>query len=292
MNLNNIRAFLEVAGSGNFNRAAENLHVTQSTISARIKSLENDFGRKLFERSHAGARLTAAGQQFRQYALGMQQLWQQAHQAVTLRSDFHGQLGIGTQVSLWERLILDWIPWMRRRLPKTALRIEADYSPSLMRQLHDGLLDIGVMYQPQQTPGLKIEKLLEETLVLVATRRRALRRGWVEDYVYVDWGDVYRAEHGKAFPEMETPAVTVGLGALGLQYILDNGGSGYFPLRVVLPSIEAGKLFRIDDAPVIHRPAYVVYRASPRAPETQQIALDGLRRIARHESLTNQKLES
>lgn len=289
MNLNNIHAFIEVAATGNFNRAADNLHVTQSTVSARIKSLETDIGMALFDRGHAGARLTPAGQQFRQYALGMQQLWQQAHQAVTLRRGFHGMLGIGAQVSLWEQLILDWIPWMRLRLPNTALRIEADYSTSLMRQLHDGLLDIGVMYQPRQTPGLKVEMLLEETLVMVSTRQRALQPGWVEDYVYVDWGDVYRARHGEAFPDMETPAVSVGLGALGLQYIVRNGGSGYFPLRVVLPKIEAGQLFRLEGAPVIHRPAYVVYRASHREPEVQRMALEGLRQIARRESLAEQE---
>ena len=280
MNLEHIRTFLEIASCGNFNRAAETLNVTQSTVSARIKSLEESFGRPLFTRSHAGAQLTAAGHRFRDYALGMQQLWQQSRQAVTLRPNFQAVLGLGAQVSLWEQLILDWIPWMRRQAPDVALRIEADYSPSQMQQLRDGLLDIGVMYHPRQTSGLIVEKLLEEKLVLVSTRDRQVSQGWVEDYVYVDWGDVYRLEHANTFPEMETPAVSVGLGALGLQYILQNGGSGYFPLRVVQPMIDAGELFHLQEAPEINRPAYVVYRASPTDEAVQSLALDGLRRIA------------
>ncbi|MEE9480807.1 MAG: LysR family transcriptional regulator, partial [Kiloniellales bacterium] len=264
----------------NFNRAARNLNVTQSTVSARIKSLEENFGHALLTRGHAGCELTAAGHQFRQYATGIQRLWQKSHQAVTLRPGFRSVLAIGAQVSLWERLVLDWIAWMREKVPDVALRVEADYSSSQMRQLADGLLDIGVMYQPRHTPGLVVEKLLEENLVLVATDDREVSPGWIEDYVFVDWGDVFLTEHAEAFPQMETAAVAVGLGALGLQYILKYGGSGYFPLRVVQPLIDEGRLYRLASAPMVRRPAYVVYRTDPADQETQALALDGLRGIA------------
>jgi DNA-binding transcriptional LysR family regulator len=280
MNLEHIWTFLEVAATGNFNRAAENLNVTQSTVSGRIKALEESFGRPLLIRSHSGCDLTLAGYQFRQYATGMQRLWQQSHQAVTLRPGYRSVLSVGAQVSLWERLILDWIPWMRTRASDVALRIEADYSPSQMRQLVDGMLDIGIMYQPRQTPGLVIEKLLEEALVLVATDDRSLSAEWLEDYVFVDWGEVFRARHAEAFPDMETAAVSVGLGPLGLQHILQNGGSGYFPLRVVQPLFDEGRLTQVSEAPVIYRPAYVVYRKDPEDPGTQALALEGLREVA------------
>ncbi len=280
MNLDHIWTFLEVADTGNFNRAARNLNVTQSTVSARIKSLEENFGHALLTRGHAGCELTAAGHQLHQYAVGIQRLWQKSHQAVTLRPGFRSVLAIGAQVSLWERLVLDWIAWMREKVPDVALRIEADYSSSQMRQLADGLLDIGVMYQPRHTPGLVVEKLLEENLVLVATDDREVSPGWIEDYVFVDWGDVFLTEHAEAFPQMETAAVAVGLGALGLQYILKYGGSGYFPLRVVQPLIDEGRLYRLAGAPMVRRPAYVVYRTDPADQETQALALDGLRSIA------------
>jgi DNA-binding transcriptional LysR family regulator len=280
VNLDHIWTFLEVADTGNFNRAARNLNVTQSTVSARIKSLEENFGHALLTRGHAGCELTAAGHQLHQYAVGIQRLWQKSHQAVTLRPGFRSVLAIGAQVSLWERLVLDWIAWMREKVPDVALRVEADYSSSQMRQLADGLLDIGVMYQPRHTPGLVVEKLLEENLVLVATDDREVSPGWIEDYVFVDWGDVFLTEHAEAFPQMETAAVAVGLGALGLQYILKYGGSGYFPLRVVQPLIDEGQLYRLAGAPMVRRPAYVVYRTDPADQETQALALDGLRGIA------------
>ena len=51
MNLDHIKTFLEIATCGTFNRAARNLNVTQSTVSARIKTLEESFGRRLFVRA-------------------------------------------------------------------------------------------------------------------------------------------------------------------------------------------------------------------------------------------------
>ena len=283
MKIEHIRTFLEISDCGNFNRAAETLNVTQSTVSARVKSMEESFGRSLFKRSHKGVELTYAGQHFRQYAQNIQRLWQQAHQRVTLPESFTHGIGLGSQVSLWDSLVLKWMPWMRRNAADVALHVEADYSPSLMRQLSDGLLDIGVMYNPRQTPGLIIEDLLEETLVLVATDQRKLREGWVEDYVFVDWGNEFRASHGEAFPEMETPAISVGLGSLGLEYILQNGGSGYFPIRVVQAYLDKQKLFPVEKAPQLQRPAYVVYTENARDQETLDIAMTGLREIARNE---------
>jgi DNA-binding transcriptional LysR family regulator len=280
MNLDHIRTFVEVAACGNFHRAAESLHVTQSTVSARIRVLEDHFGLPLFRRGRSGVELTAAGHQFRRYALNLQHFWKQAYQAVTLPRGYRAVFSLAAQVSLWDRLILPWIPWMRAEAPDVALRVDADYSTSQMRLLSDGLLDVGVMYQPRQTPGLRIDKLFDETLVLVSTRPRAATAAWVEDYVYVDWGDVFREAHTRFFPDLETPAVSVGLGALGLQHILTHGGSGYFPLRVVQPLLDEERLHRIDEASSVERPAYVVYSETPASPDLVELALEGLRTVS------------
>ena len=283
MKIEYIRTFLEIADCGNFNRAAETLNVTQSTVSARVKAMEENFGQSLFKRSHNGVELTSAGQSFIQYAISIQRLWQQAHQRLALPENFSHSIGLGSQVSLWHSLVLKWMPWMRKHATDVALHVEADYSPSLMRQLSDGLLDIGVMYNPRKTPGLTIEDLLIEELILVATNRRKLSEGWVEDYVYVDWGNDFRAAHSVAFPEMETPAISVGLGSLGLEYILANGGSGYFPIRVVQPYLDQQQLFRVETAPPLQRPAYVVYTQNPRDAKTLSTALTGLREVSRQD---------
>lgn len=286
VNIEHIKTFLEIAAAGNFNRAAEQLNVTQSTASARVKTLEDQLDRRLFVRGRNGATLTAAGHRFHRYALSVVRAWEQARHETALPEGFRTSLGLGSQVSLWERLVLRWIPWMRREAPDVALRLEADYSDSLMRHLSEGLLDIGVMYRPRTASGLVIEKLLEERLVLVTTSKRTITTGWRDDYVFVDWGPDYRAEHSQAFPDMESPAVSVGLGALGLHYILDNGGSGYFPLRAVRPLLAQRRLFRVRSAPEFRRPAYVVYAADPIDHDLLHRALAGLRQVVEAERET------
>ena len=279
MHIDQIKTFLEVAATGNFNRAAERLNVTQSTVSARIRTLEGRLGRPLFERDHAGVNLTPAGERLRRHALNLQRLWQRAEQEVALPATYRGSVGLGAQASLWERLILRWIPWMRRQAPDVAIRAEADYSTSLARQVADGALDIGVVYTPGHRPGLLVEELFVEQLVLVSTNSNVDSRSWRSDYIFVDWGQAYNLAHAEAFPDL-TPAVSVGLGPLGLRYMLENGGAGYFPMRVVRPYLSSGKLFSVPSAPVMQRPAYVLCSASPVDEDLLHLGLRGLREIA------------
>jgi DNA-binding transcriptional LysR family regulator len=62
------RTFLEIVNAGSFVRAAEHLHVSQTTVSKRIRSLETQLGRSIFVRNKAGAMLTPARRQFLHYA--------------------------------------------------------------------------------------------------------------------------------------------------------------------------------------------------------------------------------
>jgi len=279
MNIDLARTFLEIAETGNFNKAAERLSVTQSTVSMRIKALEDELGRSLFTRSKAGTELTTAGTQFRRYATTMVRVWEQARQELALPPGFRSVLTVGGQFSLWDRMLLRWVPWMRAAMPDVALRVEVGLSDGLMRQLSEGLIDVGVMYSPLSRPGLVTEKLLEERLVLVSTTPREMGQ-WDGGYVFVDWGPEFRAAHSQAFPDLSTPAISVSLGALGLQHILANGGFGYFPMRVVRPYMLDSRLYIIPNAPEFRRPAYMVYPAADEQADWLRTAVRGLRYVA------------
>lgn len=277
MNIDHLRTFLEVSACGNFNRAAERLNVTQSTVSARIKALEERLDHQLFIRDKHSVTMTGAGRRFTRHALTVVRAWEHGRQEVGLPEGYEDQIGLGAQVSLWERLILKWIPWMRQQAPTIALRLETDYSSSLMRQLADGLLDVAVLYQPGAVAGVAVEKLLQEKLVMVSSTEIDAA-DWQRHYVHVDWGYDFQQSHARAFNQLSTAAVSVGLGALGLQYILQNKGAGYFPMRVVSPLIEEGSLQMVPYTPKFDRPAYLVYAESEK--ERLGTALEGLRQIA------------
>ena len=149
---------------------------------------------------------------------------------------------------------------------------------ALMEQVGQGAIDIAVLYAPQQRPGLKVELLVKEKLVLVTTARKSARQA--SDYVYIDWGPEFAAHHNLSYPELSNPGTYVGLGPLGLQFILKAGGSGYFRQHAVAPHIKSGRLRLVRGAPEFLYPAYAVY---PEAadPKILTPALTGLRHVAK-----------
>lgn len=100
MDIELARTFLEVVSTGSFLRAAERLNVGQTTVSARIKLLEQQLGRPLFERAKSGVTLTTAGEQFLRYAPQFVQLWQRARHQVAVLHGHRAVLAIGSEVSL------------------------------------------------------------------------------------------------------------------------------------------------------------------------------------------------
>src|SRR5580765_4035849 len=92
MDINLAQTFLMVAETGSFIDAARKLNVTQSTVSARIRGLEELFGRPLFERSKNGASLTGAGEQFQKHALALVRVWQHAQLEVGFSGPYRDHL--------------------------------------------------------------------------------------------------------------------------------------------------------------------------------------------------------
>jgi DNA-binding transcriptional LysR family regulator len=167
---------------------------------------------------------------------------------------------------------------MEKSAPDLAVRAEVRSSRELLEQIANGTVDIAIVYAPHQRPGLRIELLIEEKLVLVTTDagQRPLDPA---RYVYVDWGREFAEQHGLAFPELAGVGVSANLGPLAREYLLAAGGTGYFRLDVVRKHLDAGRLHRVPGAPEFLYPAYAVYAqqsdASILAP-----ALEGLRHAA------------
>ena len=122
----------------------------------------------------------------------------------------------------------------------------------------EGSLDLGIMYTPQSRPGLAIEMLFEEELVLVSSERSPTKRPG-KGYIYVDWGPEFQADHSLNYPDLSTPGVYMELGSLGLKYLLTNEGSGYFPKRLVEPYLVSKQLRLVKSAPTFSYPAYAVH---------------------------------
>jgi DNA-binding transcriptional LysR family regulator len=254
------RTFLAVVTAGSFVAAAQRLHVTQSTVSARIQRLEETLGAELFVRNRTGNTLTAAGRQFQRHASLLTRTVAQAREEIGVIAGFRATLTVGCRMGLWENLLLRWLPRHAALAPDVAVRAVIGFEDDLMASLIEGRADIGVMYTPQARPGLTVEPLLEECLVMVSTREDPPEEPG-DDYVLVDWGPEFLARHGLAFPAFTGAALTVNMGWLGLERLLGWGGCGYFPLRLVREHEASGRLHRVRGAPEFRLPAWLCYPA-------------------------------
>jgi DNA-binding transcriptional LysR family regulator len=280
MDIEQARTFLAIAAHGSFLEAAARLHVTQSTVSSRIRNLEADLGARLFVRNRAGASLTPAGRRFLQHAKTLVLTVEQARHDLGLPERYRASLRVGGRIALWDGFLPRWVGWMRRTAPDVSIRSEIGFEEDLMRRLIEGTLDIGLMYTPSHAPGLMVEHLFDETLVLVSSRPDSR---WPDDhYIYVDWGPGFYAKHRDSYPDLERPPQVVNIGWLAVQLILANGGSCFLPVRMAQPLIDAGRLFQVVDGPEFAQPAYMVF---PREVDSEVLrqALEGLRELAREQ---------
>jgi DNA-binding transcriptional LysR family regulator len=272
------RTFLAVIASGSFVAAAQRLHVTQSTVSTRIQRLEEILRTELFVRNKAGTTLTPAGRQFQRHAAVLTRTVELARQEIGVVTGFRATLTVGGRIGLWEDLLSRWLPIFSGLAPDVAVRASVGFEEDLMQALIDGRADIGVMYSPQARPGLRVEPLLEERLVMVSTRADPPPEPG-RDYIYVDWGPEFFAQHSLAFPNFSGAALTVNVGWLGLLQILRYGGSGYFPARLLVEHEAAGRIHRVPQAPEFRQPAYLCFPAKSDS-EALALAVDTIRRVA------------
>lgn len=281
VNIQHLKTFLDVARTGSFHRTAKRLHVSQSTVSARIRTLEEQTGQVLFHRLKNGAVLTGPGRRMAPHADTAVRAWERGRQYLSLAESQRIECALGIQSVLAEWLATEWIGWVHQRHPEIALRTEAGDSETLMRWLDDALLDIAVAFLPRTKPGFRIETLFTDNLILVASDERSLDAGWRDDYVFVDWGESFRTAYADAFPDNGMPSIRTPLPGVALNHILLQGGAAYLTQSIAEPWIAEGRLHEVRGAPFFPIPAFVVYPAEPVDEEMQSIALQGLVHVVR-----------
>ena len=258
MDINVARTFLEVVKTGSFVNAAANLNLTQTAVSARIRVLEENLNRRVFIRNKAGARLTPAGEQFFRFATSLVQVWDRARRAAAVASGSETVVTIGAELSQWNPLMRHWLLWMRRECPELAISAYIDSAERLMEHVQEGSLDVAILYAAPVRTGVVAELLFEERLVLVRTPPSDRPIG-PEDHVNIDWGEEFAASYHAAFPDVGPGVVSISYGPLALDYVLEQGGSGYFRMGAVQPYIEEGRLQLVPESPEFSYSSYLVY---------------------------------
>jgi DNA-binding transcriptional LysR family regulator len=159
VNLRFVEAFYWVATLKSVSRAAEKLFITQSAMSSRIASLEDELGVLLLDRRDKQVRLTAAGSRFVVMAERLLSLQREIRDEMGRSVDSAVNLRIGAIESVLHSWLIDWVREMRAAQPGLELELTVETTPVLVDQMRRGRLDLALAALPASGEGLRQQAL-------------------------------------------------------------------------------------------------------------------------------------
>jgi len=272
VDLSHLEVLVAVAQEKGFSRAAERLHRTQPAVSQTIRRLEEELGKRVFDRSSKDGTLTDAGRVLYAYAQQILNLRRDARAAIQELGDLHrGKLVIAAN----EYTVVHLMPLVsayRTRHPNIKLEVKRSLASEIPSELLRRDAEIGLLtYRPAQ-PGLAGMPVARDDLaLLVAPDHRLARRASVsirelgaESFLAHNVRSPYRERVVQTFDRYRTPLnIVIELPSLdAIKRLVERGlGVALMPRRVAQDEIARGDLVAITVREMrFRRLVHVVYR--------------------------------
>jgi LysR family transcriptional regulator, hydrogen peroxide-inducible genes activator len=175
MNLKDLKYLVALADTGHFGKAAERTFVSQPTLSAQLKKLEEFLGVKLVERQPKNVQLTEVGKQI---VVRARRMLDEGEEIIALaRSNtdpFAGKLKVGLIPTIGPYLLPRVMQKIRKAVPQLGLMLYEYQTEELLRRLRDGEIDLGIMALPIVQDGLETRPLYEEAFTVALPNHHPL----------------------------------------------------------------------------------------------------------------------
>jgi LysR family transcriptional regulator, hydrogen peroxide-inducible genes activator len=175
MNLKDLKYLVALADTGHFGKAAERTFVSQPTLSAQLKKLEEFLGVKLVERQPKNVQLTEVGKQI---VVRARRMLDEGDEIIALaRSNtdpFAGKLKVGLIPTIGPYLLPRVMQKIRKAVPQLGLMLYEYQTEELLRRLRDGEIDLGIMALPIAQDGLETRPLYEEAFTVALPNHHPL----------------------------------------------------------------------------------------------------------------------
>jgi LysR family hydrogen peroxide-inducible transcriptional activator len=209
MTLTELKYIVAVAEERHFGRAAERSFVSQPSLSASVKNLEEELGVKLFERGKRGVFLTETGErivaQARRALAEADRVRQMASQG---RDPLKGTLRLGIIHTIAPYLLPALVSVLRRTAPDMPLDVEENITATLDRMLRAGELDAVILALPYEGPGIDVLPLYEESFRVVMPARHPFARRKSIAIEDLDAGELLLLPVGHCFRDQVLEACT------------------------------------------------------------------------------------
>ncbi|KZM50177.1 LysR substrate-binding domain-containing protein [Labrenzia sp. OB1] len=172
MDIRRLHAFVKIVDIGSITRASSILHIAQPALSQQIAALEAQFGKPLLLRSKRGVTPTEAGKLLYRHS---QQILKQMDQAQidigNSSADISGFVSVAlAPLSLGSLLASRVLQTVRAQHPGIILHINENVGAVISEMVMMGKVDIALIYDPGETPGLAFEPVLSEELYYIGKR--------------------------------------------------------------------------------------------------------------------------
>lgn len=171
MNTNDLKIFEAVVESGSFTKAAAAMFTVQSNVTARVKSLEEEFGTELFSRTSRKVELTAAGKTLMQYCKQITNLLSEAKSNVQSSSKVSGSLKIGCIETTMALKVPELINHFEENFPDVELEFKSQMRNALINDVLNFNLDAAFVSGPINVTRLDQLQIMEEQLVIVTASK-------------------------------------------------------------------------------------------------------------------------
>lgn len=254
MNLECLQTFLVLAQCRNFTRASEMLYVAQSTISNRIRVLEEYTKCQLVIRNKSGVELTAEGKLFLQYVRQILDIGKAAFQEMQLMKTYQDQLNVGCVQWIHDCWLSDSMVQYSREYPDIAVNLTVDHGEKLVSLMHSQLLDLVVSSHNVNTNDLISCPYQRVKIVLVgeSSSFAALKKGirWDElqhiPLIYADvWPNFLADISEHLFLDEQIYPVRCNMLGSAKNYCMAGVACCFLPWDLVKKELEEGKLIEI-----------------------------------------------
>lgn len=244
MELRQLKYLVSIAEEGTFTAAAEKLFISQSALSQQVKSMEEELGVPLFDRSRNRLQFTEAGELLHQRAKRIVKEVDEAKTAIDeLEQLYRGTLKVGVVQTVNAYLMPKIVSLFSSLFPNVRLKVHELSAPRLEEKLHGHELDLGISFRPADFPKLSFEALFEEELLFIVNRKHPLAdKSWIalktldqQNLVLLPEGYCTRRLWDQAAEEAGiTPEVQIEMNTIGglLSALQDNHVAG-----TILPAL-------------------------------------------------------
>ncbi len=170
MNLKQLEIFCKVVEKRSFSRAAQDIHLSQPTLSEHIKTIEEDFGLKFLDRLGREVVPTQAGKVLYEHAKRILELkLETEHTLNSLKGRLRGELGLGASTIPGEYILPSLLKEFKKGFPQISLNLKIGDTKGIIDALLDNKIEIGVVGAKMENGKLEYHKFVEDEMVLVGS---------------------------------------------------------------------------------------------------------------------------